>query len=520
MKKTKLLLSFLLLSAAGTYAQVGVGTTNPQGVFNVDASKDNAATGAPTVAQQANDFFINAAGRVGIGVLPGTNKLLVNGSGKFTPTTTNDGAGEPVSIEMYGKAGTGTYTSVGGIKLSWYVATGGIDILRGPSDKGVGLGFSIASETNVTSEAMRISATGNVGIGTTSPTEKLDVAGNIKLSGKLMPGGNAGTTGQLLFSQGTSAAPQWISPSVTNLPTFYSVDGVLAGNRNVVMEDKTITFSTDNTKINAYNIDSGTFSLDALNDRVGIGTTSPLAKLDVQSSVKEVARFTSSQTLNNFSFISIGNDSGSWTKLASGSGAFAIRNYNTDATVFYSDLVSGNTGIGTSSPSTKLEIDSGTADDSGLKLTKLTSASVNTSTASTAALGVNASGKVVTMGTSKRVDSVATNGVVTLPVAAFGTYKVTVSGSHGNFKTFADEYLICYANTFVKITAVHLSSAYSNGTTSIATTPPNTDSFSLTPGHGIYKLTSSMVYGDQQCNLVATALTNTEIIAIKTQVLW
>lgn len=52
---------------------------------------------------------------------------------------------------------------------------------------------------------------GNVGIGKTaaSATQKLDVQGNVKFSGALMPGGSAGTSGQVLTSQGSSAAPIW-----------------------------------------------------------------------------------------------------------------------------------------------------------------------------------------------------------------------------------------------------------------------------------------------------------------------
>jgi len=39
-------------------------------------------------------------------------------------------------------------------------------------------------------EHMRITSGGNVGIGTTSPAQKLDVSGNIKSTGKIYPGGN------------------------------------------------------------------------------------------------------------------------------------------------------------------------------------------------------------------------------------------------------------------------------------------------------------------------------------------
>jgi hypothetical protein len=50
---------------------------------------------------------------------------------------------------------------------------------------------------------------GNTGIGTVVPTEKLDVAGNIKFSGALMPGNLAGTAGQVLKSAGSGIAPVW-----------------------------------------------------------------------------------------------------------------------------------------------------------------------------------------------------------------------------------------------------------------------------------------------------------------------
>lgn len=56
---------------------------------------------------------------------------------------------------------------------------------------------------------------GKVGIGTSSPSELLEVNGNVKLNGALMPAGNAGTSGQVLQSTGAATAPTWI-----NLPVF------------------------------------------------------------------------------------------------------------------------------------------------------------------------------------------------------------------------------------------------------------------------------------------------------------
>ncbi|WP_123912768.1 hypothetical protein [Chryseobacterium pennipullorum] len=57
------------------HAQMGVNTTNVQGVFHVDAGKDNPVSGTPTAAQQLNDFITTTAGNVGIGKTNPQRKL-------------------------------------------------------------------------------------------------------------------------------------------------------------------------------------------------------------------------------------------------------------------------------------------------------------------------------------------------------------------------------------------------------------------------------------------------------------
>jgi hypothetical protein len=59
----------------------------------------------------------------------------------------------------------------------------------------------------------------NVGIGTTNPTEKLDVNGNVKISGYLNLNGNTGVAGQVLTSQGTNP-PTWTTPEGNTSPDF------------------------------------------------------------------------------------------------------------------------------------------------------------------------------------------------------------------------------------------------------------------------------------------------------------
>ncbi|MGI9580218.1 hypothetical protein ACR1PO_03290 [Chryseobacterium sp. RRHN12] len=69
--------STVFLATHMVFAQVSVNTTNPQGAFHVDGSKDNPATGTPTAVQQANDFVVKPSGSVGVGtVVPDTNAVL------------------------------------------------------------------------------------------------------------------------------------------------------------------------------------------------------------------------------------------------------------------------------------------------------------------------------------------------------------------------------------------------------------------------------------------------------------
>jgi hypothetical protein len=72
--------------------------------------------------------------------------------------------------------------------------------------------FTASSNTN--NYAIIVPSTGgSVGIGNTAPTEKLDVTGNIRFSGALMPNNTAGTSGQVLTSAGAGAVPTWTTPS-------------------------------------------------------------------------------------------------------------------------------------------------------------------------------------------------------------------------------------------------------------------------------------------------------------------
>ena len=80
--KKNIIISIGLLLSGFSYSQVGINTTNPQGIFNIDGGKDNPTTGSGHAdAQQLNDFTVTAAGNVGIGKIAPSTKLHITTGG-------------------------------------------------------------------------------------------------------------------------------------------------------------------------------------------------------------------------------------------------------------------------------------------------------------------------------------------------------------------------------------------------------------------------------------------------------
>lgn len=167
------------INIASNNIKLGGSLTQATTISGLTATNKMSFTGTGTDAFNIDGttFSVDATNdRIGIGTASPTNKLHVVGNALFAPRTTNDGtSGEPVSVEVYGRLQTAT-GQVGGLKMYWYSNTGGIEVIRGGTfNDGMGLAFNVSNISSVTTEAMRLTRDGNMGIGTTAPARKLEI---------------------------------------------------------------------------------------------------------------------------------------------------------------------------------------------------------------------------------------------------------------------------------------------------------------------------------------------------------
>lgn len=105
----KVLLTTIVHCCILTYAQVGIETAYPKGIFHIDGNKDNPKDGtALSAAQQANDFIVlQKTGQVGIGTTTPTTNLEINNgtvNGAIKIVDGNQGAGKYLMSDATGLA--------------------------------------------------------------------------------------------------------------------------------------------------------------------------------------------------------------------------------------------------------------------------------------------------------------------------------------------------------------------------------------------------------------------------------
>jgi hypothetical protein len=241
--------------------RVGIGTTAPsQSLEVVGGAKIDGTT-----------FNIDSVNdRVGMGTATPSTNLHINTS--LLPTNTVNADAQVLRFQRPINTGV-KWDNIAQFNLGSYAVTG-----SSQAATRLDLAMNDGGDTT-TNPVMTWNANGNIGIGTTAPTEKLDVVGNIKFSGALKPGGTSGTAGQVLTSQGTGT-PTWTT--LTTASNIYSADGTLSGTRTVAQDINNLNFtSTATSGTSHFTVDGTTLNVDAVNNKVGIGTATPSTKLQV-----------------------------------------------------------------------------------------------------------------------------------------------------------------------------------------------------------------------------------------------
>lgn len=140
--------------------------------YQIPAADNKHIFYAGTSATASNALMtIQGNGNVGIGTDAPTAKLHVIGSTKLEGSASNSGF---IELQRTGQATRDAYIGYGGD------GNGGIDINSEIATKPIKL-------TTANGNVLVSTGTGNVGIGTTAPTQKLHVIGNIIASGTITP---------------------------------------------------------------------------------------------------------------------------------------------------------------------------------------------------------------------------------------------------------------------------------------------------------------------------------------------
>jgi len=295
--------------------QIGIATTNPSATLDVSGSASLSGDLTFRNTNVAHDINIFDGGSLTFRTSVGGNAVT-----KAAMTITNSG-----------NIGIGTTAPIGKLNVDGAVTGKALVILNETGDQ------AILTASKSGSTKFLIDANGNVGIGTTNPTTGLEIVGvdkglKITYQGNSTPAFlDVNSNGSVLWSSNVSAAdvisdttkPQW-RIAISQLSDSFVIQHNNAGLSNWVSNNKTY-FKIDGT------------------GNIGIGTTAPIGKLNVDGAVTGKALVIFNET----------GDQAILTASKSGSTKFLI-----DA--------NGNVGIGTTAPVHKLELASHTTADGGI----------------------------------------------------------------------------------------------------------------------------------------------------------
>ncbi|MFA6074015.1 MAG: hypothetical protein WC758_07910 [Candidatus Woesearchaeota archaeon] len=327
---------------------VGIGATNPTSLLYVNSSTNSAwatqilnngttnahglyvylgasSTGVPFRIDKGTTTYLlmDTSGKVGIGTTSPTHTLNVVGNSNFTGNVSirsNLGISGIASNTIEGSAPYVRFSSVSSNNYT--------DIQQGAG------GLDFWTYTNTWNNRMRISETGNVGIGTTSPVSN-------------------GGAGSRILQLNTDTAGVWSILHITNAETgALAADGTILGH----LGDKNFQiYNYENGNI-TFTTNSQVMKLTSTGN-VGIGTTTPGGKLDIKTETDTnglLIRETTDTSLTHNFYIDA-SDNGQAIMYANGQTAKI--GLNTAGNSYFNG---GNVGIGVAAPGYLLSVEGAT----------------------------------------------------------------------------------------------------------------------------------------------------------------
>jgi len=215
--------------------QVGTGTTYKPGIYSPGTDQLAISTGG------TGRLFVDSSGRLGLGTSSPSTTLHVVGD-----TTIKASTGGVASVSLYSDRATSTLNNQGAI--SWFdnssniLASLSCATVSGNTQGNLHIYTANTSNTGLPSQSsFTLSKEGRLGIGTTSPSQALEVAGTIQSTSSSQPilllnsTASGSWKSNIRFqNSGTAKYEIGADTSATGANNFYFYDAVAGVNRAII----------------------------------------------------------------------------------------------------------------------------------------------------------------------------------------------------------------------------------------------------------------------------------------------